>query len=79
MSRKNRRKKLLEAVELVDAGAKGKAVGKSADGKVVFVKNAVPGDVADIQTFKKRKNYIRKQTTFFISVKIIYVNKPPSL
>ncbi len=56
MGRK-KRNKLFEAVEVIDAGAKGKSIGKSPDGKVIFINNAVPGDVADIQTIKKRKSF----------------------
>ena len=54
---KNRRKKIFEDLEIVDAGAKGKSIAFAPDGKVVFVNNAVPGDVCTIQTTKKRKSY----------------------
>ena len=56
MSRKNVRK-LFEDLEVIDAGAKGKAVAKAPDGRVVFISNAVPGDIATVQTTKKRKSY----------------------
>lgn len=46
-----------EKLTIVDAGAKGKAVAKAPDGRVVFVTNAVPGDVVDVQTFKKRRAF----------------------
>nr|WP_297786619.1 23S rRNA (uracil(1939)-C(5))-methyltransferase RlmD [uncultured Allomuricauda sp.] len=55
--RKNRRRKTFENVEVVDAGAKGKSVGKAPDGRVIFLTNAVPGDVVDVMTTKKRKAY----------------------
>lgn len=64
MSRKNR-KQVFEQVEIIDAGAKGKAVGKAPDGKVIFIDNAVPGDIADIQTFKKRKAYYQGKAIHF--------------
>jgi len=54
---KNRRKKIFEDLEIVDAGAKGKSIAFAPDGKVVFVNNAVPGDVCTVQTTKKRKSY----------------------
>ena len=54
---KNRRKKIFEDVEIKDAGAKGKSIAFAPDGKVVFINNAVPGDVCTIQTTKKRKSY----------------------
>ena len=54
--RKNKRQ-IFEGIEVVDAGAKGKAVAKAPDGRVIFLSNAVPGDVVDVQTYKKRKAY----------------------
>ena len=56
MARKNKRI-IFESVEVVDAGAKGKAIGKAPDGKVIFIDNAVPGDIVRIQTTQKRKAY----------------------
>ena len=56
MARKNKNK-VFEDIEVIDAGAKGKSVAKAPDGKVIFLSNAIPGDVIDVQTFKKRKAY----------------------
>ncbi|TXG39421.1 23S rRNA (uracil(1939)-C(5))-methyltransferase RlmD [Seonamhaeicola maritimus] len=64
MSRRNR-KQVFTNVEVIDAGAKGKTVAKAPDGKVIFLPNAVPGDVVDIQTFKKRKAYYEGKATVF--------------
>ena len=55
--RKKNRRQVFENVEVIDAGAKGKTVGKAPDGRVIFMTNTVPGDVVDVQTHKKRKNY----------------------
>ena len=55
MSRRKSRKQVFENVEVIDAGAKGKTIAKAPDGKVIFLPNAVPGDVVDVQTFNKRK------------------------
>ena len=55
MSRKAKQKIILNNIEVLRAGAKGVSVAKAPDGKVIFIPNVVPGDVADIQTFKKRK------------------------
>ena len=53
MSRRSKkRKQVFENVEVIDAGAKGKTIAKAPDGKVIFLSNAVPGDVVDVQTFK---------------------------
>ncbi|MGB1308782.1 MAG: 23S rRNA (uracil(1939)-C(5))-methyltransferase RlmD [Oceanihabitans sp.] len=64
MSRK-KRKQVFTNVEVIDAGAKGKTVAKAPDGKVIFLPNAVPGDVVDVQTFKKRKAYYEGKATVF--------------
>lgn len=64
MSRKNRKQKFNQ-LEVIDAGAKGKAIAKAPDGKVIFLPNAVPGDVVDIQTFKKRKAYYEGKAITF--------------
>lgn len=50
-------KPFFEALEVIDAGARGKAVAKAPDGRVVFVPNAVPGDVVSVQTTRKRKGF----------------------
>lgn len=56
MGRKNKELPLLERVEITDAGAEGMSIAK-VDGLVVFVPFVVPGDVADIQLYRKKKNY----------------------
>lgn len=66
MSKRRRRaQKTFENVPVVDAGAKGKSVAKTEDGAVIFLKNAVPGDVVDIKTFKKRKSFYEGEATAF--------------
>lgn len=57
MSRKSTPKIVFNHVKVLDAGAKGVSVAKAPDGKVVFIPNVVPGDIVDVQTFKKRKSY----------------------
>ena len=56
MARRNNRV-VFENLEVIDAGAKGKAIAKAPDGRVVFINNAVPGDIVTVQTTKKRKAY----------------------
>jgi 23S rRNA (uracil1939-C5)-methyltransferase len=60
-------KQVFEKIEVLDAGAKGKTIAKAPDGRVIFVSNAVPGDVVDIQTFKKRKAYFEGKAIAFHS------------
>ena len=53
-----RKRKIYTQLEVIDAGAKGKAVAKTPDGKAIFMSNAVPGDIVDVQVSKKRKAYL---------------------
>lgn len=57
MARRKNKRQVFEQIEVIDAGAKGKTVAKAPDGRVIFLSNAVPGDIVDVQTFKKRKSY----------------------
>ena len=65
MSRKNTPKIVFNHIQVLDAGAKGVSVAKAPDGKVVFIPNVVPGDVVDVQTFKKRKSYYEGKAVKF--------------
>jgi 23S rRNA (uracil1939-C5)-methyltransferase len=63
--RKQNGRQVFEKVTVIDAGAKGKTIAKAPDGRVIFLTNAVPGDVVDIQTTKKRKAYFEGVATYF--------------
>ncbi len=63
--RKKTKRVVFEDIEILDAGAKGKSIAKAPDGRVIFVNNAVPGDVATIQTYKKRKSYYEGKAISF--------------
>ena len=52
-----KRNKVFEQVEIEKIAAQGKAIARI-DGVVVFVKNAIPGDVVDIRITKRKKNYL---------------------
>ena len=64
MARK-KENKVFENIEITDAGAKGKAIGFAADGKVIFINNAVPGDICSVQITKKRKSYYEGKAITF--------------
>ncbi len=65
MGRRNRQKfKLLEEIEILDAGSEGKAIAKF-DEQVVFVPFVVPGDVVDIQIIKKKKKFLEGKAVKF--------------
>ena len=57
MTRKKKVDLLLENVTIEAVAAEGKAL-THVDGMVVFVDFAVPGDIVDIQVYKKKKNYM---------------------
>nr|WP_321248344.1 23S rRNA (uracil(1939)-C(5))-methyltransferase RlmD [uncultured Psychroserpens sp.] len=65
MARSKNKRQVFENIEVIDAGAKGKTIGKAPDGRVIFLPNAVPGDVVDVQTFKKRKSYFEGKAIKF--------------
>ena len=57
MTRKKKIDLVLENVCMEAVAAEGKALAR-VDGMVVFVDFAVPGDIVDIQVYKKKKNYM---------------------
>ena len=65
MAKKVTDKIVFDTVKVLDAGAKGVSVAKAPDGKVIFITNVVPGDVVDVQTFKKRKAYYEGKAIHF--------------
>jgi 23S rRNA (uracil1939-C5)-methyltransferase len=65
MGRRRNKNKEFSNLEVINAGAKGKTIAKAPDGKVIFLPNAVPGDVVDVQTFKQRSGYYEGKATAF--------------
>lgn len=49
------RKRLIPNVHIFGIADKGMSVGKTEEGMIVFVENAVPGDVIDMMTMRKKK------------------------
>lgn len=54
---KRRQPLILNNIELTTAGSKGVAIGRTQEGITVFVKNAVPGDIVNIEVSKKKKRF----------------------
>jgi 23S rRNA (uracil1939-C5)-methyltransferase len=52
-----RKKQFINDLLITGIADKGKAIGKTADGQVVFVENVVPGDVVDVLVLRKKKSY----------------------
>ncbi|NNE02655.1 MAG: 23S rRNA (uracil(1939)-C(5))-methyltransferase RlmD [Eudoraea sp.] len=63
--RRKKPKQVFQEIEVIDAGARGKTIAKAPDGRVIFLNNAVPGDVVTIRTTKKRKAYYEGTATHF--------------
>ena len=55
--KKNKSVYIIENVTVTDAGAKGKSIAHAPDGRVIFVENAVPEDIVDIQVTKRKKAF----------------------
>ena len=57
MAGRKKKNLVLENIELISAGAKGVAVGKTEDGKAVIVSGAVPGDRVNVRVKKAKSRY----------------------
>lgn len=63
-----RRKKPIPPVEnlsIEGIAKKGKGVGRTPDGQVVFVQGAIPGDVVDVTVQKKRRRHLEGKVSHF--------------
>ena len=47
---------ILENITVIDASSDGQAVGRM-DEVVIFIKDAVPGDVVDVQVTRKKNKF----------------------
>ena len=63
--RRKRNPLVFENILVTDTAAKGKTIGKAPDGRVIFINNAVPGDIVDVRTTKKRKAYFEGSAISF--------------
>jgi 23S rRNA (uracil1939-C5)-methyltransferase len=55
---------ILEKLLVTDVAAEGKCIARLGD-KVIFVDNAAPGDIVDIQVTKSKKNFAEGYPVFF--------------
>jgi len=51
-------KKIFENVLITGIADKGRAIGRTAEGQVIFTEGPVPGDVVDILALRKRKGFL---------------------
>jgi 23S rRNA (uracil1939-C5)-methyltransferase len=63
-----RRRISFNNIMLTGIADKGRAVGRTAAGQVVFVENALPGDVVDVYVFKKKNDVFFARPTRFVSL-----------
>ena len=52
---KKKQRKIFENVSITGIADRGKAVGRTPEGEVIFVERVVPGDVVDVQSLRKKK------------------------
>lgn len=64
MARVRRPLPLIENLEILDAGAEGKAIARDEE-RVVFVPYAALGDVVDVQVYKKKRRFYEARITKF--------------
>jgi 23S rRNA (uracil1939-C5)-methyltransferase len=58
-------RKEFHQVDIIDTADEGLAIGRCEDGRIIQVRGAVPGDIADVIVIEKRKGmYITKATSF---------------
>jgi 23S rRNA (uracil1939-C5)-methyltransferase len=60
--KKSKKHPLIENIVVTDYAAQGKAIAKL-DGKVIFIENAIPGDVVDVQLTKNKKDWAEARIT----------------
>lgn len=64
--KKVKQRQILEQVEITDAAAEGNCIAR-VDDMVVFVPYVVPGDVVDLEVYRKKKNYAQARVLKFHS------------
>jgi len=56
MGRNRRKPFIVEKLSITELADKGKGLGRDSEGRVIFVENAVPGDIVDAIVKRKKKN-----------------------
>jgi 23S rRNA (uracil1939-C5)-methyltransferase len=57
MKKRNKKNIILENIRLLNAGAKGVAIGRTEEGKTVMVTGAIPGDIVNVKVKKAKSKY----------------------
>jgi len=65
---RNKKKNIIyEDIKIIDTASKGKSLGKTADGKIIFIEKGVPGDIVNISILRKRKGFLEGKIEKLIS------------
>jgi 23S rRNA (uracil1939-C5)-methyltransferase len=62
-----RKKQSYENLEITAYAAEGKSIGKLEDGKVLFVENAIPGDIVNVRVVKDKKSWAEAKITALVA------------
>lgn len=65
---RRRTKFVIPDVQIIGLADRGRAVGKNAEGQVLFVEDVVPGDVVDVLVLRKKKGYFLGIPNRFLSL-----------
>ncbi len=65
MAKRRRQLPVYEGVEIIDVAAEGKSIAK-VEGMTLFVPFAIPGDVVDVQPYRKRKSFAEGRVIRFV-------------
>ncbi len=60
-----RKKKSISDLLITGIADKGRSVGRTDSGEVIFVENAVPGDIVDVLVYRKKKSMSQAAVTAY--------------
>ena len=58
MGRRRKIKRIIEQVKITGIADRGKSIGRTEEGQVLFVENVAPGDVVDVLVLRKKKGVL---------------------
>jgi 23S rRNA (uracil1939-C5)-methyltransferase len=67
LGKKKRKSAPLLGIKVEAYAAEGKSIAKLEDGKILFVDNAIPGDIIDAVIIKDKKNWAQARTTKLVT------------
>jgi len=59
MGRRNKKKIVIEDLEVFELADKGRGIAKDKEGRVVFIERVVPGDIVDVMITKKKSSFLQ--------------------